>query len=65
MLVRRAAWACGSYVRFSPEPKVKVVGTACIWNDRDTPEFEEYGIDLDRNGMPVGVELVHRSCDDE
>ncbi len=67
MECRRAAWQCGSYVRFVenwPGRKLGDVSTAVVWNDAVGPGFEEYGIDLDRAGRPLGVELLHRECRD-
>lgn len=41
------------------------VTTAVVWKDSEGPDFEEYGIDVDRAGNPVGVELLHRTCLDD
>lgn len=67
MECRRAAWQCGSYLRFVadwPGRKLGDVSTAVVWNDADGPGFEEYGIDIDETGAPLGVELLHRECRD-
>ena len=67
MECRRAAWQCGSYVRFVerwPERKLGDVTTAVVWNDAHGAGYEEYGIDIDNAGRPLGVELLHRECRD-
>jgi hypothetical protein len=62
---RRAAWSCGSYLRLAESvPQGAVIETAAISNDDYSAEFQEYGIDLDRSGQPMGVELLHRPCMD-
>jgi hypothetical protein len=61
---RRAAWSCGSYVRFTASLPGSVVETAVIWNAELDSPHQEYGIDLDKGGRPLGVELLHRTCSD-
>lgn len=61
---RRAAWRCGSYLQLAAQlPPGSVAETAVVWRE-ETDEHEEYGIDLDAAGQPVGVELLHRACTD-
>lgn len=66
MECRRAAWQCGSYVRFVERRPGRDAGviTAVISNETYTDEFQEYGIDIDKDGKPFGVELLHRTCMD-
>jgi hypothetical protein len=70
MSCHRAAWRCGSYVVFRATglKRGSLLGTWVVSNYEDhqpVGEFEEYGFDLDRNGDPVGVELLHRDCYDK
>lgn len=65
---RRAAWQCGSYLRLVeewPGRKLGDVSTAVVGSDGQGADLEEYGIDLDREGNPLGIELLHRTCLDD
>jgi hypothetical protein len=46
-----------AFVERWPGRKLSDVRTIVVGND-----VEEYGIDIDRAGTPLGVELLHRSC---
>lgn len=62
---RRAAWSCGSYVQFIPRSEQRGrIGSAIVANDDHPATFQDYAIDIDADGQVVGVELLHRTCDD-
>lgn len=66
MECRRAAWQCGSYVVFvARQQRGDGVTTVPISNETHSADPQEYGIDIDRDGTPVGVELLHRACYDD
>lgn len=63
---RRAAWSCGSYVQFAPGGgRRRGVVTAVVSNDDHSENFQDYAIDIAPDGQVVGVELLHRVCDDD
>jgi uncharacterized protein YuzE len=39
--------------------------TAVVSNDDHSEDFQDYAIDIDPDGQVVGVELLHRTCDNE
>lgn len=52
---RRAAWRCDAYLAFTEVGPGGVADTVMVWSGS-----EEYAVDLDRQGAPVGVEFISR-----
>ncbi len=51
----RAGWTCRAYAQFVPHIPEGGVSESVILEGRE----EEYAVDVDKAGRPIGVELLH------
>ena len=57
----RGAWECTAYVRFVPPGEGENVAQSVIVQ----VDQEEFVIDVDDHGSPIGIELLHVALSDE
>lgn len=58
---RRGGWRCAAYVQFVPRIPAGAISTTVVLEAEDG---EEYALDVDRAGHPLGVELLRVAMSD-